>query len=271
MVILIAAKIYPPGRGGGGALERGGGPVGLNMVVPLQRNVLVWSTPTSPHPQEWFGLTDLKEPRLWIPPPAAMEMVVEMNRQKLTHIIKNVHIKNKIQNKTLCLSGTTLSKTGWKEALPTPAQLLSKGFSKSTKHHSFTQSAAFETITFFVLKSDYLGAHVTAGLWVTHPLLNHMATMIPYYQNYDLTWLKNPQPQWTSQEKISAEKAKACMACLFHYDINVSLVMEYLGGNYTGEHRNVEAIIQQIKSHVSPYLLDHFRRVMTTRCPNIVM
>ena len=51
--------------------------------------------------------------------------------------------------------------------------------------------------------------------------------------------------------------------------MDASLVMRYLGGNYTAAHRNVDNIIWRIAPYVDAYLLQHYRRVMTTGCPNV--
>ncbi len=51
--------------------------------------------------------------------------------------------------------------------------------------------------------------------------------------------------------------------------MDTSLVMRYFGGNYTAAHRNVYDIIQRILPYVDANLLHHYRRVMTTGCPNI--
>ena len=59
------------------------------------------------------------------------------------------------------------------------------------------------------------------------------------------------------------------LACLFHYNLDVSLLMRYLGQNYTAAHRNVHHIVDKIAPHVEPYLIPHFIRVMTDGCPNV--
>ncbi len=51
--------------------------------------------------------------------------------------------------------------------------------------------------------------------------------------------------------------------------MDISLVMRYLGGNYTAAHRNVDNIIQRILPYVDNNLLKHYCRVMTTGCPNV--
>ena len=52
------------------------------------------------------------------------------------------------------------------------------------------------------------------------------------------------------------------MACLFHYDMDVSLLIRYLGTNYTASYRDVQRTVDTIKPHVDPYLIPHFIRVM---------
>ncbi len=51
--------------------------------------------------------------------------------------------------------------------------------------------------------------------------------------------------------------------------MDASLVIHYLGQNYTAAHRNVDKIIQRITPYVDANLLRHYCRVMTTGCPNV--
>ena len=61
------------------------------------------------------------------------------------------------------------------------------------------------------------------------------------------------------------------MACLFHYNLDVSLLMRYLGGNYTGAHRRVQETATILRQHkISKTLIQHYIRVMTAGCPNIL-
>ena len=61
------------------------------------------------------------------------------------------------------------------------------------------------------------------------------------------------------------------MACLFHYDMDVSMVMRFAHNNYTGEHRDVPKIISRIKPYVDTDLLTHFERVMLQGCPHTLV
>ena len=57
------------------------------------------------------------------------------------------------------------------------------------------------------------------------------------------------------------------LACLLHYDLDVSLLMRYLGTNYTASHRKVGEIVEKIRPFVTPELFQHYIRVVTVDCP----
>ena len=53
---------------------------------------------------------------------------------------------------------------------------------------------------------------------------------------YDITWLKEEDPDWKSQITVPQAHTKATVVALFHSGMYASDIMQYLGGTYTGEH-----------------------------------
>jgi hypothetical protein len=85
---------------------------------------------------------------------------------------------------------------------------------------------------------------------------------------YDFRWLKDSDPDWATQTTITTERRKAMMACLFHYNLDVSLLMRYLGSDYTAEYRDIETTVEILLDHGVPReLVHHYIRVMTVGCP----
>lgn len=153
-------------------------------------------------------------------------------------------------------------------SLPTRSSLYKEGFGKPSVNHSFTQEACADTCLHFVLKNGFLSPEDKQCLFeATNPLVEHLDSTRAALANYDFRWIRNIDTNWASQCNISKEKSKAMLACLYHYDLDVSLLMRYLGHNYTGAHRDVQKIVEKIKPHVDPYLIPHFIRVMTVGCP----
>ena len=157
----------------------------------------------------------------------------------------------------------------WRHTIPTPSQLLTKGFGRPDRKHSATQTASFETSILLFLKygSGYLDQATLNTFKDLHPLIHHMHKMIPVMAAYDFTWIREIDSTWATQTTLNKNKLKAYTAALYHYNFNVSFLMRMLGNNYTGAHRNVQYIVERVRPHVEPYLLQHLVRVLQTGAP----
>lgn len=156
----------------------------------------------------------------------------------------------------------------WQQNLPTKLELYRHKFGQPTKHLSFTQEACGETILHFVLKSGFLTHDETNQVHETHPLVRHLDVMRHQLTNYDFRWIRDIDENWNAQLHIKKEKSRAMMACLMHYDNDVSLLMRYLGNNYTAAHRRVQDTATILRTHnVEEWLVQQYIRVMTVGCP----
>ncbi len=157
----------------------------------------------------------------------------------------------------------------WTASLPSKSALRLTAFGRSDPDHSFTQEASFETCLLPLLKSGYLSAPDTYSLLDTHPLVSHLATSYVSLRSLDFRGLRDYNPDWATQTHIPPLKQYAMLACLFHYDLDTSLLMRFLGNNYTGAHREISAIVSVLRVHkIDPILIDKYVRVMLTGCPN---
>ena len=167
------------------------------------------------------------------------------------------------------LSGETAP--SWKLEIDTAAKLRRGKFGPPSRDHSVTQEACMETVLLHILKSEYLDETSTQALHATNPLVPHLARINKALSNYDFRWLRDTDHEWASQESIPEERQKAMMACLLHYNLDVSLLMRYLGGNHTGAHRDVQATAKILLEHdIDAELVRHYVRVMTVGCPRIM-
>jgi hypothetical protein len=110
------------------------------------------------------------------------------------------------------------------------------------------------------------------ALTSSHTLLGHLATSIVAFGDYDFRWIREYNLDWKEQETLDPDRQVALTAALLHFDLDVSLLMRYLGKNYTGEYRNVAASVATLCKHNIPEdLTAKFRRVLLTGCPNHFM
>ena len=143
---------------------------------------------------------------------------------------------------------------------PTAVELRTTGFGRPDKDHSAVQEACAETNLFIILKSGLLTRVERDTLRNTGPLIDHLIWTTDALNNYNFSWLRQPDKTWESQADIPAESKKAMLVCLFHYDLNVLLLMRYLGGNYVGAHRDVESTALTLRKHSVPEnLIRHYK------------
>ncbi len=146
-----------------------------------------------------------------------------------------------------------------KRKLETPLQLYKTNFGCQDTNHSVTQVACFETTLFFLIKSSFLDHTSMRHFYKTNPLILHMVRMIDTLSSYDVRWIKDTDMEWENQTIISPEHRNKMMACVFHYNMDVPLLIRYLGGNYMAECRDVRAkstiLLEQSVSHI---LVQHY-------------
>jgi hypothetical protein len=99
------------------------------------------------------------------------------------------------------------------------AQLLATPFGKPSVNHSFTQTAAFDTVIFYVLKSSFLDRASLNALYEAHEIYKALATTMDEVKEIDFRPLAKYDPNWESQEFIPIKKKQRFTACLFHYGL----------------------------------------------------
>lgn len=152
----------------------------------------------------------------------------------------------------------------WKAQLPSHAALLRTPFGRPSPSASFTQTACFETAVFNVFKSGLLDLPSFDTLCACHPLLHHMARLIPALAPYDFTWLRDYDSDWESYSTVPPRREMAFLALVFHYDLHLSAAVRYLGERFTGSYRDADTICELLaQHHIPPDLIAHFRRVIT--------
>ncbi|KAL7523340.1 hypothetical protein ACHAXR_000806, partial [Thalassiosira sp. AJA248-18] len=158
----------------------------------------------------------------------------------------------------------------WKKHLPSRSSLHDrKRFGRPSRYHSVTQEACFETCLFPILMSGYLGFCEFSALCNTHSVIPHLVKMMVKLQNHDFRWLAYDDPHWKAQQTVPQSHAMAILAALFHYRMHAADVMRYLGGTYTGEHRDIDGAVACLVDHnIDPCLIAEYVRAMTVGCPN---
>ena len=135
----------------------------------------------------------------------------------------------------------------WRGAVPSRTDLLRTSFGQPDLSHSFIQTPCMDAT--HVLRSGFLAPAELLSFMTAHPLLSHLAASLVAFSNYDFRWIREYNQDWNKQTSIDPIRQCALTAALLHFNLDVSMLMRYLGNNYTGAHRDVQAgppALQQI-------------------------
>ena len=122
----------------------------------------------------------------------------------------------------------------WKQTIPTRLALLQTGFVQPNLAHSFHQEACFETALILILKSGQSNSCDTLNLLLVQPFHACLASTVVHFSemishSYKIIMLRLGIPNYDQQEQVPP-----FLACLLHFELDISLLMKYLGNNYTG-------------------------------------
>ena len=130
---------------------------------------------------------------------------------------------------------------------PTPGQLImSSGFGRPSKSHSYTTDVHFDHLVLPLLKSGYLDARQIIILADTSKLYAHLIKTMVYCVNIDFHPLSKYNLKYKEQEFVPHERIMMFLEAAIYYDFNLAAVMRFVGNNYTAAYRNVSEIMQDL-------------------------
>ena len=161
-----------------------------------------------------------------------MEKCKQQKLDSRGHCPGKKHAVNLKQSNTNTIRNLVVQDTrtdSWKSKLPAAAKLLTTKFGRPNSDHSATQEACGETTLLPLMKSQYLDKQSKQALYASYPLVVHMAQVSKALLSYDFICLKSTNTAWASQTAIPEMRQKTIMACLFHYNLNILMVMRFMG------------------------------------------
>ena len=195
----------------------------------------------------------------------------EFREDAIGHLTDGLSVKE-CSDKVLNCKVAKVSKcndTG-KCIIPSRQQILKgSAFGKASLDHTFTSQACMEHILIFILKSGYLSEEDKKSLLDTHKLYEHLDRMLVWSHKIKFQDIKDPADNYSEQKEISFKRVQMMLAAFLYFDLDTSLVIRYLGNNYTGEYRNPAEIIKILQeSGCDEQVIMDLQRLLVVGAPN---
>ena len=83
----------------------------------------------------------------------------------------------------------------------------------------------------------------------------------------DFSPLRKPRYNYESQAMISSRRVEMASAAMIHFGLDPGKLVRWLGGEYTGEHRDVNRTLTAVRDHVSLDNFNHMKRILLHGSP----
>ena len=138
---------------------------------------------------------------------------------------------------------------------------------KQSKRLKYTVEPQFHNAAFFLVREGFLEQQEMRTLRAVSSHFRDMVDQVPKLMQVDFSPLLQPRVDYSTQNEISMERVEMMSACLVYYGLNYGLVVRYLGGEYTGEWRDVDGILKLVRPVASQEDYDHIERILKEGCP----
>jgi hypothetical protein len=160
---------------------------------------------------------------------------------------------------------------GARDNLPSRVQVaLNTPFGKDSPSHSFTAAVQLRHVLLFVFKSDYLSVRARRNLMRASLLARRLHWLCQRYGGLDFRALRDGVPANLTTPALVARLQGLVTACFLHYNFDTPTVVRYIGGQHTAAHRDVPAILLELRrANVDADVLADLERVFTVVSPAV--
>jgi len=96
------------------------------------------------------------------------------------------------------------------------------------------------------------------------------ASLVPKITRWltvDFSSLCEPWYNYEQQERIDPQRVEMASAAMVHFGLNPGKFVRWMGGEYTGYHRDVKKTLIAVHPHVTDEDYDHIERILLDGCP----
>ena len=102
-----------------------------------------------------------------------------------------------------------------------------------------------------------------------HPHFKHLYKMLLWSRSINFLTLRNPIDNYSEQKVIDPTRVQKFLVAALHYDLDISVVVRSLQGNYTGEYRDTDGTIKVLQdTNCDKIIINDVRRTLLPGCPN---
>ena len=152
--------------------------------------------------------------------------------------------------------------------LPSQSSLLRSCPMKPSATKSWSTEPTPKFFKFLVIRSEFLDQDSLLSLSETDALAAEMVRDIPRLLSVDPSPLLVARTGFSDQNAVPPERVWMMSALAVHYRLNFGLVVRCLGREYTGAHRDPNAVLRECGPHIDPCDMRQILCILREGCPS---
>ncbi len=156
------------------------------------------------------------------------------------------------------------TRKGKQVSTPSDLQLLNKRMRPSKDKYYRVETLELHCVIATLLK-DFQQDFQLQDLQNLRLVCKTFASMIPKiirWLKIDFSLLCEPRYNYEKQECIDPHRVEMASAAMVHFGLDPGNFIQWLGGKYTGYHRDIQTTLDAVQSHVTPDDFEHMRRIL---------
>ncbi len=100
------------------------------------------------------------------------------------------------------------------------------------------------------------------------------ASLVPKIARWltvDFSLLREPRYNYEKQERIDPHRVEMASAAMVHFGLDPGKLVRWMGGEYTGYHRDIEKTLVAVCPHVTVEDYNHIEQILLDGCPAELM
>lgn len=148
---------------------------------------------------------------------------------------------------------------------PHPSELLRR-YPQSIER-SFKSVGSATNALFFLVRDDWLTQDELRRVACLSRPISQMTREVPKARERDFSTLLAPRPNFMDQQTLDEARRQDMTAAFTYYGGDISMVIRFLGGEYTGAWRDEEALLTRLGTLLPDDDKDHIRRILRLGTP----
>ena len=127
-----------------------------------------------------------------------------------------------------------------------------------------------DNVIIFLVKDpkSYLSEQDLVNVKRLNVMYEVMMDDVERLRSVDFWDLKLPRLDYAQQTQISNERVNKTTACAIYYGLNPGMVIRFIKGEYVGENRDANAILNAVSQYIDEEDCKHIERIINQGCPS---